>query len=292
MELDPQAVTAVRGGDHADPHGWLPLDFGHYPAGEPFLKGIPYFCENDYDLLVRTADIGVLNEALMFVDAVRWRHGDAKVNLHLPHFPGARQDRLNTEGDMLFTARSVAEMINRRDFQEVWVVDPHSDVVPALVDNIRVVSALDCIKQSMGHPRHGTPDHVSFSGVIAPDGGAEKRALKVATWLGVPLFQAWKTRDIETGKISGFGCEDIPPLRNPYLVVDDLCDGGGTFLGLAGVVDEGVTLDLYVTHGLFTKGVDSLHGAFDRIFTTDSTTTVPDDVFCIDVAANMKRIQS
>ena len=266
---------------------WVTLDFGHYPAGEPYVKDTPLGIEYGFELLVRTADIGVLNEALMFVDAMKWRHGDIPVDLHLPHFPGARQDRLNPDGDLLFTAKSVANMINQRGFRSVWVVDPHSDVVTALVENVQVVTALDCL----AYGAKVMLDQSRWAGVIAPDGGAEKRALKVATYLEVPLYQAWKNRDISTGQISGFGCQDIPPSDKPYLVVDDLCDGGGTFMGLAGVIPTGVTLDLYVTHGLFTKGIEGLAMAFDEIYTTDSIGLVPADVTCIEIAHLLKETQ-
>jgi len=265
---------------------WVTLDFGHYPAGEPYVKDVPYGADRGFDLLVRTADIGVLNEALMFVDAMKWRHGDIPVELHLPHFPGARQDRLNADGDLLFTAKSVANMINQRGFRSVWVVDPHSDVVTALVDNARVVSALDCLVSCTDAQIKGR-----WAGIIAPDGGAEKRALQVATYLEVPLYQAWKNRDVATGNISGFGCQEIPPSDKPYLMVDDLCDGGGTFLGLAGEIPDGIRLDLYVSHGLFTKGIEGLSMAFGEIYTTDSIGLVPADVTCMEVAHNLEGIQ-
>ncbi|TFH62095.1 MAG: ribose-phosphate pyrophosphokinase [Gemmatimonadales bacterium] len=265
---------------------WVTLDFGHYPAGEPYVKDVPYGADRGFDLLVRTADIGVLNEALMFVDAMKWRHGDIPVELHLPHFPGARQDRLNADGDLLFTAKSVANMINQRGFRVVYVVDPHSEVLTALVDNVRVVTALDCLVSCTDAQIKGR-----WAGIIAPDGGAEKRALQVATYLNIPLYQAWKNRDVATGKIAGFGCQEIPPSDKPYLVVDDLCDGGGTFMGLAGVVADGVTLDLYVSHGLFTKGIETLALAFSEIYTTDSIVLVPADAVCIEVARHLKEIQ-
>jgi ribose-phosphate pyrophosphokinase len=54
------------------------------------------------------------------------------------------------------------------------------------------------------------------------------------------------------------------------LIVDDLCDGGGTFTAHASVLlAAGATaVDLYVTHGIFSKGLPLDH--IDRVFTTDS----------------------
>ena len=274
----------IRANAHGHASWWNALDFGHYPAGEPYVKEIPLGVRYGFDLLVRTADIAVLNEALMFVDAMKWRFGDIPVDLHLPHFPGARQDRLNSEGDLLFTAKSVANAINQRGFRAVHVIDPHSDVIPALVDNIRVTTALDCVKAAFGE------DEVAYHGVIAPDAGAEKRALSVAQWLGVPLHQAWKNRDVATGKITGFGCEPLAD-GSRYLIVDDLCDGGGTFLGLAGAITEEVTLDLYVSHGVFSKGIEDLDLVFVDIFATDSLGSIPDGVYKISVATQLKETQ-
>jgi ribose-phosphate pyrophosphokinase len=56
-------------------------------------------------------------------------------------------------------------------------------------------------------------------------------------------------------------------------VIDDLCDGGGTFIGIAQELRKaGITqpLYLYVSHGIFSKGLEVLFQHFDQIFTTNS----------------------
>jgi ribose-phosphate pyrophosphokinase len=55
------------------------------------------------------------------------------------------------------------------------------------------------------------------------------------------------------------------------LIVDDICDGGGTFIGLAAELKNKNAGKLYlaVSHGIFSKGFDSLK-CFDKIFTTNS----------------------
>jgi ribose-phosphate pyrophosphokinase len=54
--------------------------------------------------------------------------------------------------------------------------------------------------------------------------------------------------------------------------VDDICDGGGTFIGLVDALKKKNAGDLYlaVSHGIFSKGFDELTGSFKTIFTTDS----------------------
>jgi ribose-phosphate pyrophosphokinase len=95
---------------------------------------------------------------------------------------------------------------------------------------------------------------MAWDGVIAPDKGAVDRAGAVARRLGVALLIAGKVRDSATGKLSGFTApEGLEAGR--YLLVDDICDGGGTFAGLAQAIREAqpdAELHLWVTHGLFT----------------------------------------
>jgi ribose-phosphate pyrophosphokinase len=55
-------------------------------------------------------------------------------------------------------------------------------------------------------------------------------------------------------------------------MVDDICDGGGTFLGLAEELKSknAGKLFLAVSHGIFSKGISKLSSMFENIFTTDS----------------------
>jgi len=240
------------------------VDLSRYPSGEPLMEK-----PRDWPvrILVRTKTTERLMTALFWVDAMAER-GWAVPELLLPYVPGARQDRVNDEGDFLFTAKSIAKEINARHFPRVIVVDPHSEVTPALIDRCHVVHADACVKPPAG----------KYAAVIAPDGGAEKRAGRVARKLGLPLFHAWKTRNVADGKISGFGVEHLAlPGGSRVLLVDDICDGGGTFLGLSEAITTQtaqsgprVKRDLYVTHGLFTLGMDKLLAHFDHVYCTDS----------------------
>lgn len=213
-------------------------------------------------ILLRPRSVVSFFAAMFYVDALVARSEDVPA-LVLPCVPGQRQDRLNDEGDFLFTARSMAKEINMRKFPVVVIADPHSDVMPALIERCVVVPASSCLAFA--------PIGTVYDGVIAPDAGSEKRAAGVARSIGCPVVHAGKHRDVSTGKITGFWLQDgIEP--GHYLVVDDLCDAGGTFLGLqTKIAEAGVTADLYVTHGLFTKGTDELIHAYESVYCTDST---------------------
>lgn len=232
------------------------LPIGQYPSGEPMVKYIHTLPVTR--VLMRTASMSSFLAGLFWIDGLAARGFDVP-QLILPMVPGARQDRLNSEGDFLFTAKSVAAMINARHFPLVTILDPHSDVTPALINRCDVL-----------HAR--APAAWCWSAVISPDAGAEKRAGAMAKLLGVPLLRAWKTRDVKTGAISGFGMEPTDPNLGPrVLVVDDICDGGGTFVGLADVLDRArLVADLYVTHGIFSKGTGPLLARFRHVYCTDS----------------------
>ena len=161
-------------------------------------------------------------------------------------------------------------MCIRDSFQcdEVEIWDPHSDVTPALINNCKIVSSADILLRYLSRAGAGV-----YTGIIAPYAGAAKKAFKVAQNNNLKFTQASKNRDTATGKLSGF---DVPVVEDgTWLVVDDICDGGGTFLGLADKFFEknpNSKLHLYVTHGIFTAkgGVKPLLEKYEKVITTNS----------------------
>lgn len=265
---------------------WNEVTLSSYPDGMPIVN-VP---EPDYSemfemhlhpdtMLLRPKTLEQFVSAMFYCDAAAER-GFEISHLIIPHVPGGRQDRLNPSGDYLFTLKSVARMINERGFEKVTVVDPHSMVTSALIDRCRVVTAADIFK-TLGSNWKGT-----YDGVIAPDAGAAKRAFDVAQVMGVEFVQAEKHRDVTTGKLSGFYCPPVSGER--YLVVDDICDGGGTFLGLANeLASQSVEADLFVTHGIFSQGTEKLLSSYGKVITTDTTTFDKHDADVLSIAEGL-----
>lgn len=238
----------------------IDVDLKTYPDTMPLITD----AGSPMRVLLRPKSLASFVAAMFWLDAIHERF-DQYPKLILPFVPGARQDRLNVSGDMLFTAKSIARMINDRTLPTVTILDPHSEVTPALIDRCRVITAADCITVPSG----------KYAAVVSPDAGAEKRAGLVAKKLGVPLIHAWKMRDVSTGAIAGFGCESTSlPFDSKVLVVDDICDGGRTFIGLAGCFRSDIDLHLYVTHGIFSQGTEELRKHYSHIYCTDS---IPDE---------------
>lgn len=109
-------------------------------------------------------------------------------------------------------------------------------------------------------------------GIILPDAGAKKK------WgTGGYLAACSKSRNPNNGRLSEF---DIDPKDfhrvmdskvERLLIVDDICENGGTFIGCAQMLkDRGVTkpMDLYITHGIFPKieAMEHLGYHFGNIF--------------------------
>ena len=248
------------------PNGLIPVQLGLYPDNTPVVNFAEAWDANGGDIramLLQPASIQEFFTGMMICESIRERGGRVR-ELVIPCIPGARQDRIKWEGDMLFTLKFVAKAINQQGFDRVVTVDPHSMATTALIDRLMVED------QALVYWRlylQGSP----WDGVIAPDRGAMERAERAANLFGVPAYFGVKHRDPETNKLSGFSIDGLESGKH-YLVVDDLCDGGGTFMGLADkILRAGARADLFVTHGLFTKNAtEKLAKFYSQIYATDS----------------------
>ena len=77
--------------------------------------------------------------AIMFLARHLQSNGVVFVHLVMPYIPNARQDRVKTNEDV-FTLKYFAEFINSLGFNSVTVLDPHSSVSEALIDNLIIES--------------------------------------------------------------------------------------------------------------------------------------------------------
>lgn len=242
-----------------------------FSGGEPHIKILADFDTNH--IVTVTHRINSFNDLGLFclaVDALR-RMGVKTINGFIPYFPAARQDRLMVAGEPL-SVKVYTDIVNGLNLNKIQVFDPHSEVTPALLNNCEVISNHEFIKEVK---RRVGQDVL----LISPDGGALKKIYKVSEYLGgVEVVECSKSRDVKTGKLSGFKvyAEDLQ--GKPCLIVDDICDGGGTFAGLAEELKNKNAGQLYlaVSHGIFSKGFDSLND-FERIFTTNSFKDIEDD---------------
>lgn len=189
------------------------------------------------------------------------RFNPKPIELFSLYVPYARQDRYCEKGEA-FCVKSFARLLNSLEFSRVVVADPHSEVTPAVINN------LDAIPQ----------DEIAFHALkwklrmenfelVSPDGGALKKIFKLAKRMELPVHCADKIRDTATGDIirTDISVQDFHGAN--LMIVDDICDAGRTFIELAKVLRErnAGKIELYVTHGIFSKGVDVFDGYIDCI---------------------------
>ena len=224
-----------------------------FSGGEPHIKINPNF-DNTQNVTVthRLNSFNDLGLLCLAVDALQ--RIDAKLeNLIIPYFPAARQDRVMIKGEPL-SVKVYADIINSFQFKKVIVFDAHSEVTPAVLNNCEVVTNHKFIQKVIQEINNGVI-------LISPDGGALKKIYKLAEFLGgIDVVECSKSRDVKTGKLTGFKVYDDDLQGIDCLIVDDICDGGGTFIGLAQELKNKNAGKLYlaVSHGIFSKGFEEL----------------------------------
>ncbi|MBK7130428.1 MAG: ribose-phosphate pyrophosphokinase [Crocinitomicaceae bacterium] len=236
-----------------------------FPGGEPHIRITSDLAAGSSVTL--THRINSFNDlGLLCLAADALNRMQVKIEkLIIPYFPAARQDRVMVTGEPL-SVKVYAEIINQINAQCVVVLDAHSEVTPAVLNNCISIPNHAFIKQVMSQINEELI-------LISPDGGALKKIYKVSHYLGgIPVVECSKRRDVKTGKISGFQVYTDNLQDKACLIVDDICDGGSTFIGLTEEFKKKNAGKLYlaVSHGIFSKGFDELSTCFTKIFTTNS----------------------
>lgn len=247
------------------------FDIKHYPDNTLLLK-LPY-TRNSARIQWRYESSEEMVAILFLTKALQTRGG---VELDMPYIPNARMDRVKHPEDV-FTLKYFCEFINSLGFTKVTVLDPHSGVSEALLNNL-VVDTEKLHGSLVLTMRKCDPDYVFF-----PDEGAAKRYSESADR---PYFFANKKREWQTGKITGLElCMNGVP--NPLcgksvLIIDDICSKGGTFFHAAKALKAAGAGDiyLYVTHceNSIHDGELINSGLLKRIYTTPSILTKPHDL--------------
>lgn len=184
-----------------------------------------------------------------------------RVQLIMPFIPYQQQDRVMNKGEA-FSLKVFTNLLKTCDIKRICVSVPHSDVAPALLDG--VTEELTITNQII----------FDDSVVIVPDAGAYKRLSKLSNKLVV----CNKHRNVLTGEISGTKIDTealegyIDAGYTDFVVVDDICIRGGTFIPIANTVkshpkwnNKKHHLTLQVTHGIFPDGKEKLLDVFDKI---------------------------
>lgn len=178
-----------------------------------------------------------------------------------PYLPYARQDKA-VSNKMSFAGVPLMWALGEV-YHEIQAFDCHSD-------------AFDVVSmEPVEFFSHALSKH-SYTTVCYPDSGAMLRYYHFMKDLDLQHVFFEKTRNQESGEITGLvmrGVEGATVQDSHVLVIDDLCDGGMTFIKTAEeLYKQGAArVDLAVSHGLFSKGLEPLYAAgIKMIYTTNS----------------------
>lgn len=240
------------------------VELSSFPSGcEEHIKVTGPIYGNSVKISARISSSEDIMRLLLITDAVK-RMGAWSVHLFIPYLPYARQDRVCGPGEAL-SASVMASLINSQGYSSVTSLDPHSDVIGALINNFSGVIPVGHVMSAVSI----MPDAILF----APDAGAVKRVEKVAAMIGHngEIGFAVKSRSAD-GSVSVHISRDSFTGAN-VVIVDDICDGGATFIGLAEALKQkgAARISLCVTHGIFSKGVGAMRDVgIDMFYCTNS----------------------
>lgn len=216
--------------------GDTPWGTEQFPNGETIYRTAD---ENSITITMVYENDSDITKLIMAVKYLRDNWRDA-LFLDMYYVPYSRMDRA-IEG-YAFSLKYFCQIINELNFSMVSIYDPHSNVTPALINNVNVC-----------YPNI-SEDKIKLTGadyVFYPDSGAYKKYTEYLDIGSIPYFYGNKRRDLSTGKITEYDLVNAPDINSKnILVIDDICVKGGTFILAAKALKAAgaKTVNLYVTH--------------------------------------------
>lgn len=245
------------------PDGTLHINEDGYTIFSNSYNSISWYYENDAELFM----------LVCLVKHIRRIEGERlKISLIMPYIPHARMDRVKSDNDV-FTLKYFTEIINSLHFDHVCVLDPHSNVSKALLNNVRAFTWEEIVERAMKRSVLSVDEKFI---IFYPDEGSVKR---YADSISYPYAFGVKRRDWKTGQIMGLDViGDAESIKGSnVLIIDDICSRGGTFLHSARKLKElgANKIYLYITHceNTILEGELLTSGLIEKVFTTNSIFT-------------------
>ena len=241
-----------------------------FSGGEVHLKALPCFTKKvgAYKIICKDYSMNGFFALAQAVEVIKRNHSKYHITVIYPYLPYARQDRV-FDPTSPFSLKTFTKLLSSLFVTKVYVWDAHSDVGPGLINNCTNIPQHEIFAQCQVR---------SADLYISPDAGAYKKISKLPVASEV-IALGTKIRNL-TGNIIDTKIYGPTVEGKHCLIVDDICDGGRTFIELAKKLKENgaACVELYVTHGIFSNGFDELRTCIDRIYTTNSfESPVPED---------------
>jgi ribose-phosphate pyrophosphokinase len=225
----------------------------------PNIEGIIFHINWDFE------NEGELFHIMQLVHLIRVHNStvDPVIGLGMMFFPYARQDKEVTN-ESAFALHTFCTILKTLELSYIETQDVHNfSAVSDYALNVKNYTSENEIRDTMVCCNTDT--------LLFPDYGAWDRYKKYSLGSKVSKVIADKVRDQQTGRIERLtlmGINETDSFGN-VLIVDDLCDGGGTFIMAVNELKKYnvKNIDLFTTHGIYSKGTSVLFDAgISRIF--------------------------
>lgn len=245
-----------------------------FPDGEKHLKinelnrkdTVEIICRicnsDDLFLLMQLSDI--LNRQCVTIERIT-----------IPYLMTMRCDRLFSFEEA-YSLRIISDIINSFNAQTVLLIEPHSDKSELLINS------------SFSHYLSLNLVPITSNTIFCfPDKGAYRRYYYKLNSKFKPIICS-KVRNEFDGSLLEFNIEDKGDYKEgmSICVVDDLCDGGGTFIGIGNLLKEKLNpenLILNVTHAIQKQGLEKVANIYDEVNITNSYKDWQDEKLPINV---------
>lgn len=239
-----------------------PLSVTMFPDKTSQVWKLPeeVFAKNKHTVDWQFEHEGEIIHLLQLHDLISTTNRSSEITLNIKYLPYGRQDK-PIGNSATFALNTFLKLLHLFRFHKVTVLDPHN------FDAVRPGCQFEAI-----YPKAqliATIIETNASMICYPDKGAKHKYTDIYKDIPVDFIYGEKVRDQLTGNITNYEVFGDPNGKS-VMIVDDICDGGATFKILAkDLLAKGATeVNLFVTHGIFSRGLQTLKDAgINRIFT-------------------------
>lgn len=225
----------------------------HFPDGEVQIELGEFSHKDSIQVQCRITNAEELMVLCQVMDILDRHEVEYFVSIY--YLMSMRMDRV-MDFNRPFSLKVVTKILNSYNCQAYEVIEPHSKETQMLLNHY--------------YPYYGEcrPNFDGYQ-IVFPDAGAKKR------YSYDQYITCSKVRDEASGKILEIKIDNPEDLNGkPLMIIDDLCDGGGTFCGIAQSFNKlGITkdkLNISVIHMVNPKGIENLSKNFNHVWFTNS----------------------
>ena len=236
----------------------IPYYINKYPDGHKHivLEGCEWNKNPEINIIIRIDSMDMLFILMQVISVLK--HECISVNeLHVTYLLTARCDRRFSMGEAI-DLDLVGNLLYDLDIKKYVFYDVHN--LPSIFRNMKNV------ENKLILPRYLNPTNYN---ICYPDKGALDR-YSAKFGYGKLVGEKHRKPDGISIKVNVINVLDY---SQPILVIDDLCDGGGTFVALANELDEKynqLSREIWVTHAIQKSGIELLAAKYNKVYITNS----------------------